>query len=143
MCLGGEAMTGTQKIHCVKPVYKELLQVSSYSSSTAFRHERVTIVPGHDTCVIELTSIKGYCLATYDSHWYLACVLEVNQESIEVSLSFLHPHGLANSLVHPSPPYELFVDASDVIMIANPITATGRTYTSSRSEIKKASNIIN
>ena len=143
MCLGGEAKTGTQKIHCAKPAGKELFQTSSYSSSTASRHESVTIVPRHDTCVIELASIKGYCLATYDSHWYLACVLEVKPENNEVSLSFLHLHGPANSLVYQSPPDELFVDASDVIMIVNPITATGRTYTLSRSEMKKTSNIIN
>ena len=68
---------------------------------------------------------------------------EVKPESNEVSLSFLHPHGPDNSFVYPSPPDELFVDASDVIMIVNPITVTGRTYTLSRSEMKKVSNIIN
>ena len=71
------------------------------------------------------------------------CVLEAKPESNAVSLSFLYPHGPANSFVYTSPPDELFVDANDVIMIVNPITATGKTYTLSQSKIKKASNIIN
>ncbi len=134
--------TGTQKIHCARPVSKELLHVSSYSSSTASRLERVT-VHQNDTCVIELASIKGYCLATYDGHWYLACVLEVKPGSNEVMLSFLHPHGPAHSFVYPSPSDELIVDVSDVLMIVNPVTATGRTYALTQSEMKKATSIIN
>lgn len=131
--------TGTQKIHCARPVSKELLHVSSYSfSSSASRPERVTVVQRHGT--LQLASIKGYCIATYDAHWYLACVLEVKPESKEVRLSFLHPHGPATSFVYPSPSDELFVDASDVLMIVNPITATGRTYTLPKSDIMRISS---
>ena len=90
-----------------------------------------------------MASIKGYCLAKYDAHWYLACVLEVKPESNEVRLSFLHPPGPAKSFVYPSPSDELFVDASDILMIVNPITATGRTYTLTPSEMKKAANKMN
>ena len=40
------------------------------------------------------------------------------------SKSYLHLHGPANSVVYPSPPDELFVDASDVIKIVNLITTS-------------------
>ena len=45
---------------------------------------------------ISFASIKGYCLTTYNNHWYLAWVLKVKPESYEVRLSFLHPHGPAH-----------------------------------------------
>jgi hypothetical protein len=82
--------------------------------------------------------MKGYCIAVYDTHWYLACILEVMIESSEVKLSFLHPHGPSASFVYPSQPDVLIVDASDVLMIANPVTITGRTYTLTKSETGKA-----
>ena len=62
---------------------------------------------------------------------------------MQVRLSFLQPHVPATSFVYPSPSDELFVDASDILMIVNPITATGTTYTLTRSEMKKAANKMN
>ena len=90
-----------------------------------------------------MSSIKGFCLAIYDEHWYLACVLEVKHESNEVRLSFLHPHGPANSFVYPAPPDELLLDASDVLMIVSPTTITGGTYTLTKLEMKKATTMTN
>lgn len=86
--------------------------------------------------------MKGYCLATYDSKWYLASILRVYPENNEVHLSFLHPHGPASSFVYPSPPDELLVDTSDVMMLVSPVTETGRTYRLTKEEMKKAEKIF-
>ena len=103
-------LPGTQKIHSVRPINEELLEVYAYSS-TAARLERATVLEKSN---IPFASIKGYCLTTYNNHCYLACVLKVKPESNEVRLSFLHPHGPAHSFVYPSTPNELLVDASDI-----------------------------
>ena len=87
-------------------------------------------------------SRKGYCLTTYDNHWYFACILKVKPVSNEVRMSFLHPHGPAHSFVYPSTPDELLVDAGDVLLIVNPSTATGRINTLAQNEMEKATTIL-
>lgn len=86
--------------------------------------------------------MKGYCLAAYDAHWYLACILKVLPETNEICLSFLHPHGPAHSFIYPPTPDELTIDASDVIMIVSPNTITGRTYMLTESDMKKATDML-
>src|SRR6201990_2825917 len=78
----------THQIHFIKPICKGEVEVRSYSSSSEFRKESTSLLQGN---TISLTSLKGYCIAAYDEHWYLACILEVKHDSNEVSLSFLHP----------------------------------------------------
>src|ERR1700755_1719785 len=131
--------TGTHQIHFIKPICKGQVEVRSYSSSSEFRKESTSLLQGN---TISLTSLKGYCIAAYDEHWYLACILEVKHDSNEVSLSFLHPHGPAPSFVFPSPQDVLIIDVSDILMSVSPVTKTGRTYTLSKVEYGKAENMF-
>ncbi|CAF4207878.1 unnamed protein product [Rotaria magnacalcarata] len=131
----------TQKVHCIRPISKEFVEVFAYSFATESRQERVTITQ-KSTNDIPLSSMKGYCVAVYDDHWYLACILEVMPETNELRLSFLHPHGPTRSFAYPSPPDELIIDASDMLMIVNPITMTGRTYSLKQCEQDMATSII-
>ncbi|KAB7505142.1 39S ribosomal protein L41, mitochondrial [Armadillidium nasatum] len=116
----------THQIHFIKPICKGQVEVRSYSSSSEFRKESTSLLQGN---TISLTSLKGYCIAAYDEHWYLACILEVKHDSNEVNLSFLHPHGPAPSFVFPSPQDVLIIDVSDILISVSPVTKTGRTYT--------------
>ncbi|CAF2174414.1 unnamed protein product [Rotaria magnacalcarata] len=135
------SIPGTQKVHCIRPISKEFVEVFAYSFATESRQERVTITQ-KSTNDIPLSSMKGYCVAVYDDHWYLACILEVMPETNELRLSFLHPHGPTRSFAYPSPPDELIIDASDMLMIVNPITMTGRTYSLKQCEQDMATSII-
>ncbi len=40
---------------------------------------------------LEIDAISGFVTCIYDREWWLACVLEVDTENIEVKVSFLHP----------------------------------------------------
>lgn len=46
---------------------------------------------------LEIDAISGFVTCTYDREWWLACVLEVDTENIEVKVSFLHPYGPTQS----------------------------------------------
>lgn len=115
------------------------MKVFSYSSSSTFREENASTIQRGN---ISITNLRGYCIAAYDDHWYLACILEVKPDYNEVSLSFLHPYGPAPSFVYPSTPDVCTVDGSDVLMSVSPVTKTGRTYTLTKLENKKATNMM-
>ena len=73
-------------------------------------------------------NIAGYVTCKYDSHWWLAYVLDTNRETEEATVSFLHPHGPAPSFVYPRNPDVLSIHITSVLTKVNPTTATGRTY---------------
>jgi hypothetical protein len=37
----------------------------------------------------------------YDSVWWLGCIMTVNENSVEVTISILHPHGPSPLYVYP------------------------------------------
>ena len=86
-------IAGTQKLHYFEPVSPSTLLVKLYSSAKDFMLKNVC----KDNCrqSVQSQDINGYLTVVYNSHWYLACVLEKNAESKEVTVSFLHPPGPA------------------------------------------------
>ena len=67
-------------------------------------------------------------------------ILNSKLESREIEIKFLHPHGPSPSFYFPDPIDKLVIDIGDILASVNPITATGRTYKLSRSEIVKSTN---
>jgi hypothetical protein len=53
--------------------------------------------------------------------------MTVNENSMEVTISFLHPHGPSPSYVYPQQPDILRITLSEVLMKVDPRTATGQT----------------
>jgi hypothetical protein len=51
--------------------------------------------------------------------------MTVNENSMEVTISFLHPHGPAPSYVYPQQPDILNIPLSEVLIKAHPRTVTG------------------
>ena len=96
-----------------------------YSSSTISKVERVTVEEGD----LVLEEIKGFVTCAYDDDWWLACVLRLNEDSEEVSVSFLHPQGPSRSFKYPPTPDVLNIPVGDVLTLVDPRTAKGRTYT--------------
>ena len=48
---------------------------------------------------LEIDMISGFVTCSYDREWWLACVLEVDAENLEVKVSFLHPCGPTSILL--------------------------------------------
>jgi hypothetical protein len=55
---------------------------------------------------------------------------------MEVTISFLHPHGSSPSYVYPQQPDVLNIPLSEILMKVDPRTATRRTYTLTSAETK-------
>jgi hypothetical protein len=114
-----------------------MVEVKEFSASKNARVERISL--GY--CVgteIKHADIKGYVTAKYDGHWWLGCVTQLMPDSNEVEVSFLHPHGPAQTFQFPHPADNLIMSCEDVLTTVDPITATGRTYSLTDEEITAA-----
>jgi hypothetical protein len=72
----------------------------------------------------------------YDTFWWLGCVLSVSEESNDVKISFLHPHGSSASYIYPATPHILWLPQSAILAKVSPKPATGHTYTLTSEETK-------
>jgi hypothetical protein len=57
--------------------------------------------------MIELKDITGFVTCMYDTFWWLGCVLSLSEESSDVKISFLLPHGPSASYIYPAMPHIL------------------------------------
>ena len=90
---------GTRKLHSFVPLSDSTVQMKHYSTSDISRKERVSLAKSD----IPPESIAGFVTCSCDGNWWLACVLEVCSDTKAVKLTFLHPHGPANSFKYPTP----------------------------------------
>jgi hypothetical protein len=86
--------------------------------------------------MIKLKDITGFVICMYDTFWWLGCVLSVSEESNDVKIRFLHPHGPSASYIYPATPHILLLPQSAVLAKVSPKPATGRTYTLTSEETK-------
>ena len=129
---------GTQKLHSFVPTSLSELKVKFVSNSTDDKTVRI-----RKQTNFTFEEIKGFVTAIYDQKWYLACVLETYPDSTEVKLTFLEPNGPSPSFKYPPRPDILIIPEKDILSIVDPQTATGRTYSLSEKETKKASKLLN
>jgi len=133
-------IAGTHRLHSFRPISLDELEVRDFSLSADKRIERVSceslVMP---ESVVTFSSIKGYVTAKYNGSWWLACVTKTMQDTEEVELSFLHPHGPAKSFKYPSDGDVLVMTYHDVLTVVNPSTTTGRAYTLTQAEMEAAS----
>lgn len=101
-----------------------MVSTKVYSFSTICKEERVTIIEGE----LELDNLQGYVTCVYNKEWWIACVLEVNEDKREVKVSFLHPQGPSRSFRYPAQSDILSIPVADVLTKVDPRTATGHTY---------------
>ena len=78
-----------------------------------------------------------------DEEWWVACVLQVSEDSEQVCVSFLHPHGPSRSFKYPARPDILTIPVEDVLTSVDPRTARGRTYTLTQREMQAATEKLN
>jgi hypothetical protein len=72
---------------------------------------------------------QNILLLVYYKVWWFGCIIIVNENSVKVTISFLHPQGPLPSCVYPQQPDILSIQFLDVLMRVDPRRATGRIYT--------------
>ena len=136
----GQAQTiaGTQKLHYFKPIGSNTVMVKQFSSLPTFEVKKVS------NTFQSLTDeeVIGYVTVNYDQKWWLAYVLEKNNERKEAKVTFLSPNGPAPSFVYPNKPDVLMVPYSDILTRSAVTTASGRTYHLSVTDQTRASRAL-
>ena len=108
-------------IYITVVLHVQALKVRVYSFSTTSKDVRVTKQESEYI-------ISGFVTCSFDREWWLACVLEVDTENLEVKVSFLHPYGPARSFRYPSAPDIRIISATDILTKVTPRTAKGHVY---------------
>ena len=68
----------THGLHSFLPISKDKLEVREFSASPVAREECVSLM---QYASIQRPVMRGYVIAVYDGHWWLACVLRSLEES--------------------------------------------------------------
>jgi len=123
---------GTRKLHCFIPLSRKQVCTKIYSLSPTSKKERVTLVENE----LLPEEIKGFVTCAYDEEWWVACVLQVFEDSEQVRVSFLHPHGPSLSFKYPARPDILTIPVEDVLTSVDPRIARGCTYTLNKGKCK-------
>jgi len=87
-------------------------------------------------------ALKGYVICIHNNQWWLGCVLEKDLENVQVKLSLLHPSGPSRSCWYPRTPEIVTVPLFRVVLLVEPRTTTGRTYTIPQNVSKATSAIL-
>ena len=123
---------GTCKLRSSILISKDTLRTRIYSSSTITREDRVTKLPGD----LELEEVSGFVTCSYNSQWWLGCVLETHTEEVQISLTLLHPPGPSRSYKYPDVPVIVTLPLTEILIKVCPRNRTGRVYTLTQKETK-------
>ena len=137
--LSSRTIPGTRKLHSFIPILSESLRVRRYSASISYKEEKVS--SAEEAAVQE--QISGFVTCLCDGEWWLACVLEHNQDENRVKVTCLHPPGPSNSFKFPSYEDIRILPTNDILALVNPRTRSGRTYTLLKKELNKTSKLYN
>ena len=136
--LTSKAIEGTQQLHAFvsMPYCKTKIKAQEYSfasSETTFSVSSISLKE-----LLEWEKIRGYVTCEYDGKWWLAYGLEQCQSTREIKVKFLHPSGPATSFSFPRKDDVLTVPHGAILSAVSPVTATGRTYTLTETEMAEA-----
>jgi hypothetical protein len=126
-----QTVHGTQQLHAFMPVKKGVLNTNIYSASPNYTENPVSSVR-KDTN--QLKDITGFVSCMYDNFWWLGCVLSVSEESNDVKISFLHPHGPSTSYIYPAMPHIVRLPQSAILAKVSSNTCI-RTLTSEETKL--------
>ena len=121
---------GTRKLHSFIPISKNTLRTRIYSFYTTTRC--VTKLPGD----LELEEVSGFVTCSYNSQWWLGCVLETHTKEVQISLTLLHPPGPSRSYKYPDVPVIVTLPLTEILIKVCPHSRTGRVYTLTQKETK-------
>lgn len=118
------AIKGTHQYHAFIPESTSKILVKNFSMNSEALEKEVS----KSSDKLKLADVSGYIIVVYDAKWWLAYVLEKNEELDEIKVTFLHPAGPSKSFSYPRNADILWVSVTDVLMKVDPVTPTGRTY---------------
>ena len=123
---------GTRQFHCFVPQSSESLLTKRYSTSSTFQLQRVAKLSSD----LEMEEVAEYVTCVHESQWWLAQVLQKDDENNELKLSLLSPNGPSRWYKYPYVSKILHVPITDVLTVVQPHTTTGRSFSLSQSESK-------
>ena len=135
----GRTIPGTRSFHYFLPtedkrlLYKRTSMDPNFTGEHSFniREPRVSI----DQC-----KAMGYVSCLYDNLWWIGLVMEIDRDSSELKVNFMHPHGPSNSFLWPNREDTCWVPIEHVICtLATPTTKSGRMYTINKDDMEKIS----
>jgi hypothetical protein len=116
------------------PVKKGVLNTRMYSTSPNYSENHVISLLKD---MIELKDITGFVTCMYDNFWWLECLLSVSEESHDVKINFLHPHGPSAPYIYTAMPHVLPLPESEILSKVSPNSTTTRClYTLTSEETK-------
>ena len=131
-------ITGTRSLHAFIPKTTDTMTTKRFSLSTTSKNVKVMKERGE----LEMEEVSGYVICIHNNQWWLGCVLEKDLENVQVKLSLLHPSGPSRSFWYPRTPEIVTVPLFRVVLLVEPRTTTGRTYTIPQNVSKAASAIL-
>lgn len=75
-----------------------------------------------------LTLVASKVASWLHNNWWMECVEETMPSTRELRLNFVYPYAPSPSYTLPYHPYTLVIDHQDVLVVGEPVTATGQTY---------------
>ena len=91
--LKSRTIPGTRKLHSFIPLTRNKVSTKVYSLSTTSKEERVTFLESE----LPIEEICGFVTLLYEKHWWVGCVLQLDEDNGEAMISILHPHGPSSS----------------------------------------------
>ena len=138
-CLTSRTIPDTRRLHSSIPISNDSVQIRRYSFSISYKEKKVVL----GTDAIEHEQIAGFVTCWCEREWFLACVLEVNQDENMVTVTCLHPPGPSSSFLFPSHEDICILQTSQVLSLVDPRTRTGRTYTLSKKKLQTTTKRFN
>ena len=125
---------GARKLHSFVPLTKATISTKVYSLSAASKVERVSVLESE----LAFDDISSFVVCVYEKEWWVACVLQLDEDKSAVKVNFLHPQGPSRSFRFPSTPDILTVPIESILIKIDPKCTRRGTYTLSRKESRSA-----
>ena len=106
----------TRKLVSFVPISESTVGVKFYPSPDVSRKERVALAKND----IPRESIAGFVTCLHGNNWWLAFVLEVCSDTMEVKLMFFYPHGPSNSFNYPESQNIHTIPIDDILTLRRP-----------------------
>ena len=106
------------------PISDSTVEINFTHNLIVFRKERVALAKNE----VSPESIAGFFTFWHEKNQWLACVLEVCNDTKEVKLTFLHPHSPSNLFKYPEPQNIHTIPMDDILTLVDPRTRSGCEY---------------
>ena len=122
------------RLHCFLPQSPDTVLARRYSACPISVVHHVN----KRAAELEVEEVMGYVTCVHQGKWWVAQVLERDDENGEAKLSMLSPSGPSRWFSYPPTPITLCVPVADILTVVKPRTTTS-SYALCQEESKAAS----